>query len=247
MSGPHPRRNFTVHWLGLRAYGNAHALQEALVAARIAGEIGDTILLLEHPKVITLGRGASMEDVLADAASRDHAGVELFETGRGGQVTAHGPGQLVAYPIIDLNPDRCDVRKYIRDLGTVMVELAQSVGLNARYVAEPALKIGVWLNRENAEGERLEKIGAIGVRLSRWVTMHGFALNVSTDLSVFGLIVPCGMPDVAVTSFEAHGITAHTAESLTERTAASFGRVFNADVAIAAPDETAALLSKYTC
>jgi lipoyl(octanoyl) transferase len=150
-----------------------------------------------------------------------------------------------------LNPDRCDVRKYIRDLGTVMVEVAHSVGLNARYVAEPALKIGVWLNRENtleaSLGERLEKIGAIGVRLSRWVTMHGFALNVSTDLSVFRLIVPCGMPDVAVTSFEAHGITANTAESLTERTAASFGRVFNADIAIAAPDETAALLSKYAC
>jgi lipoyl(octanoyl) transferase len=240
-----------VHWLGTVAYGSAHALQEALVAARIAGEIADTILLLEHPKVITLGRGATMEDVLADASSRDHAGVELFETGRGGQVTAHGPGQLVAYPILDLNPDRCDVRKYIRDLGTVMVELARSVGLNARYVAEPALKIGVWLDRKNSEeafeGERLEKIGAIGVRLSRWVTMHGFALNVSTDLSVFSLIVPCGMPDVAVTSFEAHGITTHTPESLTERTAASFGSVFNADISIATPNETAALLSKFAC
>jgi lipoyl(octanoyl) transferase len=186
-------------WLGRVPYADALALQELCVRARLAGLIPDTLLLLEHPSVLTLGRGASMGDVLITSDERGQRGVELFETGRGGHVTAHGPGQLVAYPIFDLRPDRCDVRRYIHDLGEVMVRLARDYGVAAHMVKEPALHIGVWVG----EGPESKKLGAIGVRLSRWVTMHGFAFNVSTDLSLFDLIVPCGMPGAKATSLRA--------------------------------------------
>jgi lipoyl(octanoyl) transferase len=232
-------RIFTCYWLGTVPYGEAHALQEQLVQARVEGHIGDSILLLEHPSVITLGRGASMSDVLADPSARAAQGVELFETGRGGQVTAHAPGQLVAYPIVDLKPDRCDVRKYIRDLGEVMVRLAHDHNVNAEFVPAPADHIGVWAN--NAKGAS-EKLGAIGVRLSRWVTMHGFALNVSTDLSIFDMIVPCGIRDHGVTSLHAHGKHDVTVESLVARTAEHFGTVFSADSSVASPDAARDLL-----
>jgi lipoyl(octanoyl) transferase len=231
-------RIFTSYWLGSVPYGEAHALQERLVQARVDGHIGDSILLLEHPSVITLGRGASMSDVLVDQSARVTQGVELFETGRGGQVTAHAPGQLVAYPIVDLKPDRCDVRKYIRDLGEVMVRLARDHDVNAAFVPAPAEHIGVWVPNANGASE---KIGAIGVRLSRWVTMHGFALNVSTDLSIFDMIVPCGVRDHGVTSLHAHGKHHVTVESLVARTAEHFGEVFSAESQVASPDAARAL------
>jgi lipoyl(octanoyl) transferase len=225
-------RTFTSYWLGTVPYGEAHALQEHLVQARVDGQIGDTILLLEHPSVITLGRGATMTDVLADQRAREARGVELFETGRGGQVTAHAPG-LVAYPIIDLKPDRCDVRKYIRDLGEVMVRLAHDHEVDAQFVPAPADHIGVWAT--NTTGAT-EKLGAVGVRLSRWVTMHGFALNVSTDLSIFDMIVPCGIRDHGVTSMHAHGKNEVTVESLLGRTVEHFGTVFSAESQLASPE-----------
>jgi lipoyl(octanoyl) transferase len=224
------RRTVRAHWLGMMPYGQAHAFQEAAMAARIRGEIGDTLLLLEHPSVLTLGRGAAMSDVLVDASRRAELGVDLFETGRGGHVTAHGPGQLVAYPIFDLKPDRCDVRRYIRDLGEVMCRLAVDVGVAAVFVPEPALHIGVWV--------RDRKLGAIGVRLSRWVTMHGFALNVSTDLRIFDLIVPCGMPDCKATSFAREGILQREPISFVEQAIVHFAEVFDADVELAIPFET---------
>lgn len=182
-------RTLTAFRVGRIAYADAHALQERLVAARKLAEIGDTLLLLEHPKVITLGRAAKRENVLLDEASLRGAGYELFETGRGGDVTFHGPGQLVAYPIIDLAPERQDVRRYVGDLEETMIQVCADYGVSAARVA--GLN-GAWVG--------LGKIGAVGVRISRWVTMHGFALNVNTELELFGAIVPCGIRGRGVTS-----------------------------------------------
>jgi lipoyl(octanoyl) transferase len=185
-------RSLTVHRLSCIAYADAHALQERLVAARKRGDVGDTLLLLEHPKVITLGRAAKREHVLLDEAALRAAGYALYETGRGGDVTFHGPGQLVAYPIIDLQPERADVRRYVSDLEETMIRVCGSFGVAATRVDKLN---GAWV------GAR--KIGAVGVRISRWVTMHGFALNVSTELASFGAIVPCGIRDRGVTSLSA--------------------------------------------
>lgn len=183
------RRTLTVYRLGRIPYADAHALQERLVDARKEGRIGDTLLLLEHPKVITLGRAAKREHVLLGEGELSARGYELFETGRGGDVTFHGPGQLVAYPIVDLKPERADVRRYVSDLEETMIRVCADYGLRAGRVPT---RNGAWV------GER--KIGAVGVRISRWVTMHGFALNVSTELDAFGAIVPCGIHDRGVTS-----------------------------------------------
>jgi lipoyl(octanoyl) transferase len=177
--------------MGLTSYVEALAVQQQLVAARKAGGAPDTLLLLEHPPVITLGRAANRAHVLADEEARRSRGVELFETGRGGDVTYHGPGQLVGYPIISLAPDRCDVRRYVRDLEEVLIRAAADFGVEAGRIAGLT---GVWVGGE--------KLAAIGVRISRWVTMHGFAFNVTTDLSHFEMIVPCGIADHGVTSLE---------------------------------------------
>jgi lipoyl(octanoyl) transferase len=185
-------RPLTVQRLGRVAYSDALALQEELVEQRTAGRIADTVLLLEHePAVITLGRGAKEEHVLLSREALALQGVEVHEAGRGGDVTYHGPGQLVAYPIIDLKPDRQDVRKYVGALEEVMIRIAASYGISAGRVA--GLN-GTWVGNN--------KLGAVGVRLRRWVTMHGLALNVSTALDAFDLIVPCGIRDRGVTSLE---------------------------------------------
>ncbi|HEX7479905.1 MAG TPA: lipoyl(octanoyl) transferase LipB [Polyangiales bacterium] len=179
----------SVVYLGRRDYGSVLRLQEELLAARTEGHVRDTLLLLEHTPVITLGRAARREHVLLPEAQLRAMGVELHEIGRGGDVTYHGPGQLVGYPILDLRPDRCDVRRYVAGLEETMIRLAGHYGLAAQRIA--GLN-GAWM------GER--KLGAVGVRIARWVTMHGFALNVNTDLDAFDLIVPCGIRDKQVTS-----------------------------------------------
>lgn len=185
-----PPRILDARWLGRVPYGEALALQERLVVDRRDGKVGDTLLLLEHPHVITLGTSSRPEHVLADADERAARSIELFETGRGGDVTYHGPGQLVGYPILDLKPDRKDLHRYLRDLEEVLIRVAASFGVKAGRV--PGLT-GVWAG----EG----KVAALGVRVSSgWITSHGFALNVDTDLRYFGTIVPCGIADREVTS-----------------------------------------------
>jgi len=188
------RRRLAVRRLGRIGYAEGVELQKALVQQRVAGEIDDTLLFVEHPPVITLGvktRG-NLANVRADADALAAQGVEVHETGRGGDVTFHGPGQLVGYPIIDLKPDRQDVHRYVRDLEEVLIRTAADFGIEAGRVKGFS---GAWVGDT--------KLAAIGVRISRWVTSHGFALNVTTDLSGFDLIVPCGITDRGVTSLSA--------------------------------------------
>lgn len=187
-------REIQIQRLGCVPYADALELQRRLVELRKADEIPDQLLLLEHPPVITLGVKArsTRANVLASPDELAAHGVELFETGRGGDVTYHGPGQLVGYPIIDLKPDRCDVHKYVRDLEEVLIRTAAGFGIEA---GRSPGQSGAWVGDE--------KLAAIGVRIARWVTSHGFALNVSTDLAHFGLIVPCGITGKGVTSLEA--------------------------------------------
>ncbi len=184
-------RTLEVRRLGLVSYAAALELQKVLVEERKAGRISDQLLLLEHPPVITLGAKVRNDrsHVLLGPSALDAEGVELFEAGRGGDVTYHGPGQLVGYPILDLRPDRCDVHRYVRDLEQVMIVAAQSFGVEAGRVEGLT---GAWVGRD--------KLAAIGVRISRWVTSHGFAFNVTTNLSHFNFIVPCGITDRGVTS-----------------------------------------------
>jgi lipoyl(octanoyl) transferase len=231
---------FVARWMGRVPYGEAHALQERLVEARLRGEAPDTLLLLEHEPVITLGRGAHDENVLVPRAHLAKLGVELHETGRGGDVTYHGPGQLVAYPIFDLRPDRCDVRRYVRDLARVMIALAARHGVEASFLEGDAKLVGVWVDEASpdrwpgdprAEGgaARPAKIGAIGVRISRWVTMHGFAFNVSTDLAHFRLINPCGISQYGVTSLAALGAPAPPVQDVARAAVECFAEVFSAE------------------
>jgi lipoyl(octanoyl) transferase len=186
-------RTLEVRRLGVVPYADALDIQKELVEKRKADEIPDQLLLLQHPPVITLGvkTRSDRANVLASPEALAADGIELFETGRGGDVTYHGPGQLVGYPIISLKPDRCDVHRYVRDLEEVMIRAAGRFGVQA--VRADGLT-GAWVGDE--------KLAAIGVRIARWVTSHGFAFNVSTDLSHFGLIVPCGITDKGVTSLE---------------------------------------------
>ncbi|MGE3274484.1 MAG: lipoyl(octanoyl) transferase LipB [Vicinamibacterales bacterium] len=192
-------RPLDVRRLGLVPYGDALELQRALSDDRKAGRIPDTLLLLQHPHVLTLGvKGdGGRSHVLATPKRLAELGVELFETGRGGDVTYHGPGQIVGYPVIDLNPDRRDVHKYVRDIEEVMIRVCAEFGVSAGRM--PGMT-GTWVP-ETPAGPA--KIGAIGVRISRWVTSHGFAFNVTTDLDYFKLIVPCGIAEHGVTSLAA--------------------------------------------
>jgi lipoyl(octanoyl) transferase len=186
-------RQLEVRRLGLVGYDEALALQRELVEDRRAGRTPDLLLLLEHPPVITIGVRAesARAHVVATSERLADLGIAIHETGRGGDVTYHGPGQIVGYPILDLRPDRCDVHKYVRDLEEVMIRTCADYGVSSGRVAG---RTGTWAGEE--------KIGAIGIRISRWITSHGFAFNVRTDLDHFKLIVPCGISDRGVTSLE---------------------------------------------
>lgn len=240
------------HQLGRIEYGQAHALQEKLQTARVRGDIPNTLLLLEHDPVITMGRTGKAADILASPELLQLRGIATHETGRGGEVTLHGPGQLVAYPIFDLRPERCDVRRYVSDLGKVMVRLGAefvpqgaSGPLDLRMQSAPY--IGVWANLDDPtsfgqEPARRAKLGAIGVRLSRWVTMHGFAFNGSTDLSLYQTIVPCGIREHGVTSLAGLGVpNVPSVPELGERAVRHFADVFGVPVRAASAAETAAL------
>jgi len=183
------------HWsfLGTVPYAEAVGLQERSRWELKAGSGLERLLLLTHPHVYTLGRSASREDVTVPREWLNARGVEVTECDRGGQVTYHGPGQLVGYPILDLSPDRRDIRRYMRDLMEVLVLTLTDFGVEARARREAEV-LGVWV------GEA--KIASLGVHLKRWITTHGFALNVTTDLSYFGGIVPCGLSGVEMTSIE---------------------------------------------
>jgi lipoyl(octanoyl) transferase len=174
-------------------------MQRQLVEERRAGRIEDVLLLVEHPHVLTLGvKGdGGRSHVLASADVLAACGVEIHEAGRGGDITYHGPGQIVGYPILDLRPDRCDVHRYVRDLEEVLIRTAADFGVDAGRVEGLT---GVWTGLD-----RRAKLAAIGVRISRWITSHGFALNASADLGFFDLIVPCGIADRAVTSLRQLG------------------------------------------
>jgi lipoyl(octanoyl) transferase len=203
-------------------YGEALAMQRALVEERRAGNVPDLLLLLQHPAVITLGvKGdGGRSNILATADRLAQMGIGVFETGRGGDVTYHGPGQIVGYPILDLRPDRCDVHRYVRDLEEVMIRVCASYGVAAGRIKGLT---GAWIGHE--------KIGAIGVRISRWITSHGFAFNVNTNIEHFQLIVPCGIADHGVTSLaNALGRDVPLAE-VEERFVAHFADVFERAVA----------------
>ena len=181
--------------VGLIGYAEAYALQQRVVAARKAGAIEDVLLLCEHPHVITQGRNGKREHLLVSESVLRQKGVEYYETSRGGDITYHGPGQTVGYPILNLGAIRRDVVWYVRTLEEAMIRATAEFGITADRVAG---KTGIWVRAGNTE----EKLAAIGVHISRWVTSHGFAYNVSTDLRNFDLIVPCGIADRKATSLE---------------------------------------------
>jgi lipoyl(octanoyl) transferase len=203
--------------LGRVDYASALQLQQQLAADRKQGLIPDQLLLLEHPHVITLGRNGHLENLLADDDTMARAGIAFYPTDRGGDVTYHGPGQLVGYPIIDLREWQRDVGAYVRAVEQTIIDTLADYGVSAGRI--PKLT-GVWVDDR--------KIAAIGVHISRWVTSHGFALNVSTDLSYFQYIVPCGLTK-PVTSMAALGVVASVHE-VGQTLAAHFGRVFDCEM-----------------
>jgi lipoyl(octanoyl) transferase len=206
-----------VRRLGLVPYADGLELQRRLVEERKADRIPDTLLLLQHPHVLTIGvKKDGRSHILATPDRLTALGVEVFETGRGGDVTYHGPGQLVAYPIVDLNPDRRDVHRYVRDLEEVMIRMCADYGLAADRVRGFS---GAWIKDE--------KIGAVGVRISRWVTSHGIAFNVATDVDFFNLIVPCGIADKGVTSLASKLGRAPGMREVEDRFITHFAAVFD--------------------
>ncbi|MBW8713809.1 MAG: lipoyl(octanoyl) transferase LipB [Acidobacteria bacterium] len=211
-------RPLEVRWLGTVPYAEGVDLQKRLVEQRKADAIPDQLLLLEHPAVITLGVKTrdDRSHIVASPAKLKEEGVEVVETGRGGDVTYHGPGQLVGYPIIDLRPDRCDVHRYVRDLEEMLIRAVSRFGVTAARM--PGLT-GVWVGDE--------KLAAIGVRIARWITSHGFALNVTTNLDHFGLIVPCGIADKGVTSLGRLTKAPVTVEGVVPSVTDAFAEVFD--------------------
>ena len=217
--------------VGLIAHAEAWELQKRLVTARKNGAIGDVLLLCEHPHVITLGRNGKREHLLASEQVLRQKGVEFHSSDRGGDITYHGPGQLVGYPILNLAAIRKDVVWYVRMLEEVMIRATAEFGITAERVAG---KTGIWVrgtaSDSNASANTEEKLGAIGVHISRWVTSHGFAYNVSTDLRYFDLIVPCGITGRKATSLEKILERAVTLKQAVQPVVRNFGEVFGLEM-----------------
>lgn len=219
------RRTLEVLDVGVLSYGDALALQNERIPLRRAGEVDDTLILVEHPHVLTMGSSTDPAHILIDEAERERLGIELHAVGRGGDVTYHGPGQLVAYPILDLKPDRKDLHQYLRDLEEVLMRLADSYDVRAQRSDNGT---GVWTEQG--------KLAAIGVRVSSgWITSHGIALNVRTDLGFFDTIVPCGIPDGGVTSLERELGRAPDGEEVRTRFVEHFCGVFGHEIRVAGP------------
>jgi lipoate-protein ligase B len=216
--------------LGLVGYQPAWDLQRRLVAARKAGAVPDVLLLCEHPHVITLGRNGKREHLHASDRLLRQMGVEFHPTDRGGDITYHGPGQIVGYPILNLSEIHRDVVWYVRQLEEAMIRATSDFGITA---TRKAGMTGVWVDRPGGE----EKLAAIGVHISRWVTSHGFAYNVSTDLRFFDLIVPCGIADKRPTSLERLAGRAVALPEVKPRIVERFGEVFGLAMRTAAPSE----------
>ena len=209
--------NCAVRELGRIEYGKAFELQQRLVEQRKQGLIADQLLLLEHPHTITLGRNGRLENLLGSEPALRSAGISFHASDRGGDITYHGPGQVVGYPILDLREWKRDVGAYLRAIEQVMIDTLADFGIAAARVAGCS---GAWVDGK--------KIGAIGVHISRWVTSHGFALNVNTDLSYFGYIVPCGLSR-PVTSMAQQGVDAALPD-VNARLATRFCRVFDREI-----------------
>ena len=210
---------FRASWLGRVPYAEGLRLQEQLVLNRQLGGSEDTLLLLEHPAVVTLGRGANPANLLFTPGAMRQGGVEVFETGRGGDVTYHGPGQLVGYPILLLPPSMRDLHLLMRMVEEVLMAVAGDFGIEANRVEGLT---GVWVGND--------KLAAIGMRVARWVTSHGFALNVSTDLAGFDLIVPCGIRGRGVTSLSRLLGRSVDMQEAVSATLTHFARVFRCEL-----------------
>jgi len=230
---------------GLIGYAAAWELQKHLVAARKAGALEDVLLLCEHPHVITLGRNGKREHLLASEQVLRQKGVEFINSDRGGDITYHGPGQLVGYPILNLGAIRKDVVWYVRMLEEVMIRATAEFGITAERVAG---KTGIWVrdtSDSNEPGSSEEKLGAIGVHISRWVTSHGFAYNVSTDLRNFDLIVPCGITGRKATSLEKILGRAVTRKEVVQPVVQNFGEVFGLEMRETSRDDLLAQLQTW--
>ena len=211
-----------VRWLGRVAYERGLELQAQAAERAFRGE-AETLLLLEHDPVFTLGRNAAIADVLLSPERCRELGIEVHESDRGGKVTYHGPGQLVGYPIVNLSPDRRDVRRYVRDLEEVLIRVLAELGIPGSRSARPDRVTSVWVGDE--------KIAAIGVHLSRWITTHGFALNVTNEpLAHFAGIVPCGIKDGGVTSIERVTGKRFAPQEIAERLPRRFAEVFGREI-----------------
>jgi len=197
-------RTCVVRDLGRMGYAEALAIQHGIADERKQGIGNDHLLFVEHPHVVTIGRNGHLENLLAPEAALQARGIELHESDRGGDVTYHGPGQIVGYPVMDLREWKRDVGAYVRAIEQVLIDTLEEFGIRAQRVAKLT---GVWTGEGEGEHETPAKIAAIGVHLSRWVSTHGFALNVTTDLSYYQYIVPCGLTK-PVTSMEKLGVRA---------------------------------------
>jgi lipoyl(octanoyl) transferase len=237
--------------LGLTGYAEAYALQKRIVAARKAEAISDVLLLCEHPHVITQGRNGKREHLLASENVLRQKGISLHETSRGGDITYHGPGQIVGYPILNLAAIRRDVVWYVRMLEEVMIRASSDFGVASER--EPG-KTGIWIatdrnspqsaQRTPSGVKTAEKLGAIGVHISRWITSHGFAYNVSTDLRFFDLIVPCGIADRKATSLEKLLSRRVASRDVATRLTKHFGDVFGLEMHYASPQQLLEMLQR---